>query len=258
VNQPVFAPRFPHYLKLLAHEVRWQLLQLLAHSDYRVAELVSLTGSAAERGLVPSAFAARRAIFVREQRSAADGRDIYYSLNLPHLRRIYLESAHALHPALLDPIPAAAKSTTAAAPFRVLFLCTHNSARSQLAEGLLRKMGGELVEVYSAGNEPSAVHPLAIRAAAAFDVDISGQQSELLDAYVGQKFDFIITVCDRMREVCPTFPGDPHQIHWSFPDPAEVTGPEEARFAAFLQTARELNTRISYLYLMMQRQGKAA
>ncbi len=138
--------------------------------------------------------------------------------------------------------------------FRILFLCTHNSARSQLAEGILRANGGASVEVFSAGSEPGQVHPLAVRVAADIKIDMNQQRSKHLDEFVGQTFDYVITVCDQVREVCPVFPDDPRQIHWSFPDPAAVKGTEEEQFQAFMQTARELTTRISYLRLMLDRQ----
>jgi protein-tyrosine-phosphatase len=138
-------------------------------------------------------------------------------------------------------------------PFRVLFLCTHNSARSQLAEGILRAAVGDRVEVASAGSQPGRVHPLAIRAAAALNIDISNQRSKHMDEFAGQTFNYVITVCDQVREVCPVFPDDPQQIHWSFPDPAAVEGSEDKQFQAFMQTARELTTRISYLRLMLER-----
>jgi ArsR family transcriptional regulator, arsenate/arsenite/antimonite-responsive transcriptional repressor / arsenate reductase (thioredoxin) len=253
------------FLKLLAHDVRWQLLAALAESDRRVQELV-------ERLQRPQNLVSyhlrllREGQIVTERRSSADGRDVYYCLDLDYLRTIYQESGQALHPALAcaQSVPGSAAPQAVGEkeggdrvrPYRVLFLCTHNSARSQLAEGILRATGGPLVEVFSAGSEPDRVHPLAVRAAAALQVDISGQRSKHLDAFTGQTFDYVITVCDRMRESCPVFPDDPHQIHWSFSDPAAVTGPEADQLQAFLQTARELSTRINYLCLMMERQSK--
>lgn len=106
---------------------------------------------------------------------------------------------------------------------------------------------------FSAGSEPSQVHPLAIRAAAALQIDISGQRSKHMDEFAGQTFDYVITVCAQVREVCPVFPDEPHQIRWSFPDPAVVVGSEEEQWQAFLQTARELTARIGFLRLMLER-----
>jgi len=127
---------------------------------------------------------------------------------------------------------------------RVLFLCTHNSARSQMAEGILRQFGGERFEVYSAGTEPSQVNPLAIRVMQEAGIDISEQSSKSLSEFVGRHFDYVITVCDQANETCPVFPGDPQRIHWSFPDPSAVEGSDEARYQAFERTARELTIRL--------------
>ena len=116
---------------------------------------------------------------------------------------------------------------------RVLFLCTHNSARSQMAEGLLRKMGGDQFEVFSAGTEETRVHPLATAAMREIGIDISGQRSKTLDTFGGQQFDYVITVCDRASETCPVFPSDTQRIHWSFDDPSAAVGTDEQRLRAF-------------------------
>ena len=121
---------------------------------------------------------------------------------------------------------------------RVLFLCTHNSARSQMAEGLLRKMAGDRFEVYSAGTEQTRVQPLAIEAMREIGIDISGHTSKTLDAFEGQSFDYVITVCDRANESCPIFPGGTERIHWSFEDPTAATGTDEQKLRAF-RTVRD-------------------
>src|SRR5229473_5410364 len=113
---------------------------------------------------------------------------------------------------------------------RVLFLCTHNSARSQMAEGLLRTLGGERFEAFSAGTEATHVRPLAIRAMAELGIDISGQASKTLNRYLNEPFDEVITVCDTAAEACPIFPGAKRLRHWSFTDPSQATGsPQEQR-----------------------------
>jgi protein-tyrosine-phosphatase len=122
-----------------------------------------------------------------------------------------------------------------------------------MAEGILRTRGNGRIEVFSAGTAPSEVHPLAIRALQAQIIDISQHRSKHLQEFLGQDFDYIITVCDRAREVCPIFPGDPVQIHWSFPDPVEVEGTENERLAAFREIALQLNTRIGYLLMVLER-----
>jgi arsenate reductase len=127
---------------------------------------------------------------------------------------------------------------------RVLFLCTHNSARSQMAEALLRQHGGDRVEVYSAGSEPGRVHPLAIQAMAESGIDITDAESQSLNQFIGEDFDYVITVCDRANESCPVFPGDPKRIHWSFEDPSAATGSEEERLKKFRDVRNLLNMRL--------------
>ena len=127
---------------------------------------------------------------------------------------------------------------------KVLFLCTGNSARSQMAEGLLRAIAGERVEVFSAGSKPSRVNPFAIRAMRQRGIDISGQRSKHLSEYLGQPFDFVITVCDQAAETCPIFPGRAQRIHWSFPDPAAAEGNEDETLAAFEQVRDDLEAKL--------------
>ena len=123
---------------------------------------------------------------------------------------------------------------------RVLILCTGNSARSQMAEGLLRTLAGDRLDVYSAGSKPSVVNPLAIAVMQQRGIDISGQRSKHLNEFLQQPFDYVITVCDSAAETCPIFPGPAQRIHWSFPDPAAVEGDESERLAAFAQVRDEL------------------
>lgn len=123
---------------------------------------------------------------------------------------------------------------------RVLILCTGNSARSQMAEGLLRALAGDHIDVYSAGTRPSVVHPLAIEAMQEHGIDISGHRSKHLDEFRAQPFDYVITVCDSAAETCPIFPGKAERIHWSFPDPAAAQGSEAERLAAFRQVRDDI------------------
>ena len=116
---------------------------------------------------------------------------------------------------------------------RVLFLCTANSARSQMAEGLLRALAGDRFEVVSAGVEPGSLHPLAVKAMAEAGIDISTQMAKSVDRFLGQEFDYVITVCDAAAERCPVFPGRARRLHWSIEDPANATGTEEQRIRAF-------------------------
>src|SRR5918997_5491119 len=116
---------------------------------------------------------------------------------------------------------------------KVLFLCTHNSARSQMAEGLLRYLAGDRFEVMSAGTEATHVRPLAIQAMEELGIDISDQESKTLEGYLGKPFNYVITVCDDANEACPIFPGARRRLHWSFEDPAQAAGSEEERLGVF-------------------------
>ncbi len=118
---------------------------------------------------------------------------------------------------------------------RVLFLCTHNSARSQMAEGWLRHVGGDRFEVHSAGTEATTVRPLATRAMVEVGVDISRQESKTLECYLGQPWDYVITVCDQANEACPFFPGAARRLHWSFPDPSRAQGTEGQQLEVYRQ-----------------------
>ena len=130
------------------------------------------------------------------------------------------------------------------APIRVLFLCTHNSARSQIAEAMLRHMGGDDFAAFSAGTEVTRVHPLALAALAERGIDIRGLSSKHLGDFVGQHVDVVITVCDRANDACPVFPGDTERIHWSFPDPSAVEGTDAERLAAFRHVREGLERRL--------------
>ncbi len=126
---------------------------------------------------------------------------------------------------------------------RVLILCTANSARSQMAEGLLRALAGERYEVFSAGTRATQVNPLAIEAMRQRGIEIGGQRSKALDLYLTQPFDYVITVCDNAAETCPIFPGPARRIHWSFPDPAAVAGERAEQLAAFVAVRDAIEAR---------------
>ncbi|HYP54431.1 MAG TPA: arsenate reductase ArsC [Pyrinomonadaceae bacterium] len=134
--------------------------------------------------------------------------------------------------------------TTGETPRSVLILCTGNSARSQMAEGLLRREGGGRFEVFSAGVEPSFVRPEAVEAMREVGVDISGHRSKSVDEFAGRAFDYVITVCDNARENCPVFPGETRRVHWSFDDPAAAGGDSEARLAVFRRVRDEISARL--------------
>jgi len=130
-------------------------------------------------------------------------------------------------------------------PIRVLFLCTGNSARSLVAEALLKEIGGGAFEVYSAGTHPKGINPFTLAMLEQNQIDLKGLRSKSVTEYLGEDFEYVITVCDRAAEECPVFPGAPERIHWSFPDPAAVEGTEIEKLAAFQQTAREMRRRLS-------------
>lgn len=127
---------------------------------------------------------------------------------------------------------------------RVLFLCTHNSARSQMAEGLLLPLAGERFEVHSAGTEVTFVKPEAILAMAEIGADISGQESKTLERYLGEPFEYVVTVCDAANEACPVFPGAKNRLHWSFEDPSQATGTEEERLKILCRVRNGIRERI--------------
>jgi arsenate reductase len=127
---------------------------------------------------------------------------------------------------------------------RVLFLCVHNSARSQMAEGMLRAWAGDRFEAHSAGNEATQVRPLAVRAIAEIGIDISSQRSKSVSEYAGQQFDYAITVCDDAKEACPYFAGATTQLHWAFDDPAAATGDEDEQLAVYRRVRDEIADRL--------------
>ena len=128
---------------------------------------------------------------------------------------------------------------------RVLFVCTHNSARSQMAEGLLRVLGGDRFEAASAGTEKTSVNPLAIRAMAERGIDISGHASKTVDGLLQEGWDYLVTVCDDANERCPFVPGIRTRLHWSFPDPSRATGTPEERLAVFCRVRDQIEARLS-------------
>jgi protein-tyrosine-phosphatase/DNA-binding transcriptional ArsR family regulator len=249
----VFANSFGLF-QVLGHGLRWRLLENLVRSDRSVQDLALLLQ---EKQSLVSYHLARllKHNIVFERRSIADRREIYYSLDIEKLQTLFLAAGESLHPAL-NPLGQEKFSELfegLEVPVRVLFLCTQNSARSQMAEAILRNMGGDLIEAYSAGTQPSSIHPLAVLAMKKFNIDISGQKSKDMEEFLDQSFNFVITVCDRAKESCPIFPGDPYKIHWSFPDPSEATVTDQERARVYEDTAAELNRRIGYLLMMIKR-----
>lgn len=247
----------PAFLQLAGHPLRWQLLRDLARSDRTVHELTGLAGQS--QNLVSYHLGKLRdAGLVSARRSSADRRDSYYRVDLTRVGEMLSTSGGALHPGLRLTLPAPPSlsprpgSTERRAPVvaRVLFLCTGNSARSQMAEALARARSGGLVEACSAGSAPKPVHPHAVRVMRdEHGIDLAGHRSKHLSEFADQRFDRVVTLCDRVREVCPDFPGHPESTHWSIADPAGHAHPgdEPASYQAFQQTAAEVEARVGYL-----------
>jgi protein-tyrosine-phosphatase len=215
------------------------LLGELARSDRQVHELTALLGE--QQSLVSYHLGAlRKAAVVATRRSSADGRDVYYRLDLVRCRQLLAATGGALHPGLLltpPPEPVAPPAT------RVLFLCTGNSSRSQMAEALLRHRSGGRVAAFSAGSHPKPVHPAAVAAMAEYGIDLAGARPKHLSEFADRRFDRVITLCDRVREVCPAFPGHPQPVHWSIPDPAA----DPSGRPAFERAADEIADRLTFL-----------
>ena len=217
----------PPFLQLAGHPLRWRLLTELARSDLRVGELSARAGE--RQNLISYHLRLLRdGGLVTARRSSADGRDSYYVLDLARCREALAQAGVALHPGLATRTPPPAVSA------RVLFLCTGNSARSQMAEALCEHLSGGAIRAESAGSHPKALHPGAVRVMQARGIDLGGRRSKHLDEFAGVPFDRVISLCDRVREVCPEA-----QVHWSVPEPGDDD--------AFEAVAAELETRIGFL-----------
>jgi arsenate reductase (thioredoxin) len=146
-------------------------------------------------------------------------------------------------------------AATGVRPIRVLFVCTGNSARSIMAEAMLRHHGGDEFEVHSAGTVPRGVNPLTLRVLAEAGIDASFARSKSVDEYLGQSFDYVVTVCDQARQVCPVFPGVHESLHWGYEDPAEASGSEEERLAVFRRVFIQIGERVRQFATVTRRQA---
>jgi protein-tyrosine-phosphatase/DNA-binding transcriptional ArsR family regulator len=233
----------PPFLGLAGEALRWGLLRELARSDRRVGELTTAVGQ--PQNLVSYHLRKLRSGgLVTSRRSSADGRDTYYRLDLVRCAVLLTETGAALHPGLR--LRSSPESTSDLVSGRVLFLCTGNSARSQMAEALLTQRAPR-IEVLSAGSHPKQLHPNAIAVMREYGIDLSGRRTKHMNEFTGQRFDYLISLCDRVREVCPEFPGHPELVHWSMPDPSASGDAHAATYPAFRRTTEELSTRIDYL-----------
>jgi protein-tyrosine-phosphatase len=224
----------PPLFRLAGHAHRWRLLDELAGSDRRVRELTAALGR--PQNLVSYHLRLlRTGGLVRVHRSAFDAREAYYALDLERYGEL-LTATRAFAPA--TPPPAA---------LRVLFLCTGNSARSQIAEALAGPLSGGVVRASSAGSAPKPVHPNAVEVLRRRGIDISGNVAKSLTRFTARRFDLVITLCDKVREVCPELPGGPAAAHWSVPDPAGP-GRDDATYPAFERTLDDVEARLRFLF----------
>jgi protein-tyrosine-phosphatase len=187
---------------------------------------------------------------ITSRRSSADGRDTYYRVDLEHCRAMLARAGAALHPAI-DLSSSSRLPLEHGRPVRlrahVLFLCTGNSARSQLAEALLEHRSRHAIAASSAGSHPKPLHPNAIRVLAERGIDISHHTSKHLDRFTRRRFTHVITLCDKVREICPEFTGHPITAHWSMADPAADARDLEANYPTFVRTADEIEQRVDHL-----------
>ncbi len=233
----------PGFLRLAAHPLRWRLLGELARSDRQVRELKALVGQ--PQSLVSYHLGQLRAAgLVTMRRSSADRRDAYYSVDLARCGDSLAAAGAALHPGLQLIVPPAGEFPGGV---RVLFACTGNSARSQMAEAFAEHLSGGTILAVSAGSRPKPLHPNAVLVMREHGIDIADRASKHLNAFAGQRFDYVISLCDRVREVCPEFPGHPQVVHWSIPDPAALGGSDAETYPAFRAVADTLRTRTSFL-----------
>lgn len=239
------------FLQLAGHPLRWEVLVELGRSDRKVRELTGLLG-------LPQSLLSyhlnrlREGELVSMRRSSADRRDAYYSINLTRCGELLAATGEALHPALrLTSLPQDDRKTQRATPARVLFLCTGNSTRSQMAEALLEHLTDGGVEVFSAGSHPKPLHANAVRVMREQGIDLGRRRSKHMSEFAGQRFDFVISLCDRVREICPEFPGHPEYVHWSIADPALEGDSDKETYPAFERTADELGLRIGVLVQLL-------
>jgi protein-tyrosine-phosphatase len=235
----------PEVLRLMGDERRWLLLKELARSDLKVGELVERLGK--PQNLVSYHLAElRRSGLVSSRRSAADGRDTYYRFDVGRCADLLRAAGLDLTPALQLGADRARSSPPKRQP-SVLFLCTGNSSRSQMAEALLTRLSGGAARACSAGSHPKPLHANAVRVMAERGIDIAANKTKHLDRFARGRFDRVITLCDKVREICPEFPGSPVAVHWSMPDPAAAGADDDDSYPAFVAAADELEARIELL-----------
>jgi ArsR family transcriptional regulator, arsenate/arsenite/antimonite-responsive transcriptional repressor / arsenate reductase (thioredoxin) len=241
-------PSPPSFLQLAGHPLRWQLLRELARGDRQVRELTALLGQ--PQSLV--SYHLGRLLegrLVRMRRSSADRRDAYYSLDLARCGELLTATGAALHPGLrlVQAAQAEPGPTPSAPAAQVLFVCTGNSARSPIAEALTRQLAPVTVAAFSAGSHPRPLHPNAARVLRERGIDLGDRPPRHLREFARQPIDYVISLCDRVREHCRLVGDDAERIHWSIADPAHDGDSDEETYPAFQRTAVELGTRVRFL-----------
>lgn len=239
----------PRFVELAAHPLRWSVLGALVQSDRTVRELTALVGES--QNLVSYHLRQLRdGGVVAARKSAADGRDVYYSVDLEACRDALRDVGAALHPALALVPPRGGVGAMRRRP-RVLFLCTGNSARSQMAEALAVELSGGRVAAASAGSHPKPLHPNAVRAMRQRGIDISANRTKPIAELAHRRFDVVVTLCDKVREACPDLPSHPTMVHWSIADPAADGTKNRDSYPAFARTAALIETRVRFLLAML-------
>lgn len=238
----------PGALQVIADPHRWRLLRELARSDRRVSELTRLLGE--PQNLVSYHLRElRNAGLVSSRRSSFDGRDSYYRVDLSRCGEVLSAAGSSIDPGLrLQVAPTLhLPARSGHRPPRVLFLCTGNSARSQMAEALLEHLSGYTIEARSAGSDPKSLHPDAVRVLRERGIDISTNTTKHLRRFARSRFDHVVTLCDKVREVCPEFPGPPEAAHWSIPDPTAAEETDGGSLAVFEAVATDIEGRVRHL-----------
>jgi len=243
----------------VGHPLRWRLLVELGRSDRRVDELVDRIGQ--PQALVSYHLGRLRSGgLVSSRRSSHDARAVYYHARLESCGSSLAATGPFLHPGLgLQRVPLPdAVPTTRRPRVRVLFACTGNSARSQIAEALLKQWAGPAVHVVSAGSAPKPVHSHAVAVLAERGIDISTWRSKRLSEFAGEQFDYVVTLCDKVRERCPQIDGAGEAVHWSIPDPTDITDGSRVTLARFRRLAAEIEDRITWLTWVIDGRHSAA
>jgi protein-tyrosine-phosphatase len=224
--------------------------------DYRVRELTHVLGE--RQSLVSYHLGIlHTGGLVAARQSSADGRELYYRTDLDRCAQVLIEAGAALHVGLrlqarqASPAPGGLSG-------RVLFLCTGNSSRSQMAEAFIEQLSGGAIQAASAGSQPGQLHPNTVAVMRQYGFDLANRRTNSLQEFADQQFDYVITLCDRVREVCPEFPEPARRLHWSMANPAEASTNDQESYPAFESTAAQLAMRIPLFLELLSANKEAA